>query len=323
MKKPLKILLIIFSVILGVIIIGSVCISAYTGHQVVITSNQMAETDGSRRLPEEFYESCGFDYDAFIKEYNIDSFTVTSSLDGHVIPVDHIASAGGGTADVRGVVVMVHGLGGNKFTVYPTARVFLDNGYDVLCYDQRSSGENTAPYTTYGYLEKYDLIDCIDYLKKDHPDIKIGLWGVSMGGATVCSALGYGDTAKSIEFAVLDCPLGSMEKEIEIFLEENDMGIPIDYMLWCGNIMNGIEMGYKYDDVEAARNISGADVPLLVLNSEADQLTPYYMGKDIYDSSPSANKTLYTVKDSGHADIWVDHNEEYISEVEKLLRSVG
>lgn len=319
MKKALKIILIIFAVIMGLVILAAAGISVYTGHQVVLNSNQMAQTDGSRRMPEQFFDKCGFDYDEFSKAYDIDSMTLESSQDGHIIPADHIHSPGG---DGRKAVVMVHGLGGSRFTVYPVAVIFLENGYDVLCYDQRSSGENTAPYTTYGYFEKYDLIDCVKYLRENNSDTEIGLYGVSMGGATVCSALGYRDTAENISFAVLDCPLGSMEKEIEIYLEENDMGIPVPYMLWCGDIMNGVEMGYNYKDVEGAENISGADVPLLVINSEADELTPYYMGKDIYDSSPAENKTLYTVKDSAHADIFIDHPEEYREAIESFLKNV-
>lgn len=64
--------------------------------------------------------------------------------------------------------------------------MFLENGYNVVSYDQRSSGENRAQYTTFGYLESDDLADCVEYLKDNINDNnKIGIWGTSYGGATV------------------------------------------------------------------------------------------------------------------------------------------
>lgn len=49
------------------------------------------------------------------------------------------------------LVSLVYGLGGNRYTNYPIEEMFLQKGYNVLTYDQRSSNENTAQYTTFGY----------------------------------------------------------------------------------------------------------------------------------------------------------------------------
>ena len=64
------------------------------------------------------------------------------TFDEHIIPADYITIDGDKNTDT---IVMVHGLGGSRWTNYPIAAMFLENGYNVISYDQRSSGENTLP----------------------------------------------------------------------------------------------------------------------------------------------------------------------------------
>ena len=78
---------------------------------------------------------------------------------------------------------VVHGLGGNRWTNYPVAEMFLEKGYNIVTYDQRSSGENTAQYTRYGYWESSDLQDCITYLENSIGESRaIGTWGLQRLG---------------------------------------------------------------------------------------------------------------------------------------------
>lgn len=48
-------------------------------------------------------------------------------------------------------------------------------------------------HNTFGYLEKHNLIDCIDHVRRSAPDAEIGVWGASMDGATAAQAVGFED----------------------------------------------------------------------------------------------------------------------------------
>ena len=54
----------------------------------------------------------------------------------------------------------------------------------------------------------------------------------------------------------------------------------------------------------------------------ADTVTPYFMGKDIFDSIRGNNKWMWTVEDSKHAMIWLDYNQEYRAKVIELLKNI-
>lgn len=316
-------------IILAVIIIGLLGISAYTGHQVVLNSTQLSHAEDPFQVRESFLESFHVDYAEFTARYVIEKVTLTSTLDGHQIPADYICAESPCDRD-HDTVVMVHGLGGNRTTVYHAAQVFLENGYNVLAYDQRSSGENTAPHTTFGYLEKYDLRDCVNAVKDWAPEKKLGVWGTSFGGIT--SVLAVCDTSFGVaahtDFLVLDSPVSNMEDELRQTMDSEDMGgIPTDYLILTGNIMNKLELGFTYKEADG-RNIirtrmEETDMPLLVIICSGDDVTPWPMGADLYELYKGGNKTLLSLEGSAHASAWRDYEAEYREAVGALLGSLN
>ena len=74
---------------------------------------------------------------------------------------------------------------------------------------------------------------------------------------------------------------------------------------------------YKRQDVPSA--VADTDVPVLVINSKADQLTPYYMGRDIYKAIDSKDKKILSVKDSDHAQVWLNHRELYRKTMDEFI----
>lgn len=312
MIKKLKIILIVIAVVLIMLFVG---FSYFLGTQIVSGSTQLVTNEETTGVSDTFFEENGVDYEAFCEKYSIEQISLISSFDGHTIPGDFIYSEDKN----RDTVVMVHGLGGNRYTNYPVAELFLENGYNVITYDQRSSNENKAEKTTFGYWEKYDLIDCINYVKQNTQEKKVGVWGTSFGGATAVQAIAYENTQEDISFLILDCPISNMEWMLEEEMSHMNMGLPLSYMMCCGNIVNKMQLGFSYKDADSAEAAKNIQIPTLVINSEADEVTPYSMGKDIYDNLESSVKGLWTVTDSQHAEVWLDYNEEYSDKVTQLL----
>ena len=211
MKKWTKILLIIVIVIL-LLFVG---MSYFIGTQVFMGSTQLVTCEDTSKVKDSFWERYNMDYDVFCSTYTIEKVEITSTFDEHMIPADYIYALGEEGDKNNPTVILVHGLGGNRYTNYPLAEMFLQKGYNVLTYDQRSSNENTAQYTTFGYWEKYDLIDYIDYVYSHAPEQVIGIWGTSFGGATAGLAMGDKDVENKVDFLILDCPVSDMKWMVE------------------------------------------------------------------------------------------------------------
>jgi len=318
MKK--KKALTIIGITLGLILlIGIVGTCYYIGMAVFSNSMQLVDNDStSFEKAEDYFNKIGFDLEGFKSKYNIETVQIESSFNGHMIPFDHITVDGNKNKDT---IIMVHGLGGNRWTNYPIADMFLKNGYNVISYDQRSSGENTAPYTTFGYLESYDLGDCVSYLIENiSPDKKIGIWGTSFGGATAGIYLGLDKANEYVDFAILDCPISDMSYMLSTEMEGMNTGIPIVFLMSMGNIATKIKLGFSYEDANVCKHTEKTKVPLLIINTKADKVTPYFMGVDIYNSVNHDNKKIFTVEDSSHAEIFFDYPDEYERSILEFIK---
>ncbi|GEM_PF-192550 len=327
MKKVLRIILI--SVVIT-IVVTFVITTIQTARGVFAGTMYMSEPVDHDEIPYEYYEPYGFDYDAFVKKHQVETFTLTSTYDGHDIPVDYIYAEGASDKD-QNTVILAHGLGSNRKMVYPVAEVFLDNGYNVLAFDQRSQGENQAKYTTFGFLDKYDLKDCADYVREQSTDKKLGLFGTSYGGLTTILAAFDNELGVSehTDFVVLDCPISNMKEEITYIMNTNEdikkIPLPVGYMVWAGGLAYRAKFGFSYADVDgrkAMEDSTKADFPILIFNSGKDDMTPPNMGKDLAASFKGEGKHLVVFDDCGHMDGLKKHPDEYKEAVKDLLDEV-
>lgn len=304
-----------------IILLLSLALCYYTGVAVFKGSMQLSTNEKTgREQMESYLQQKGFSLPSFMEAYMIETVSIPSILDGHPIPADFISADGNWDADT---VIMVHGLGGSRISVYPWAALFLRNGYNVLAYDQRSAGENMAPYTTFGYLESYDLRDYVDFVKtKLSAGKKIGAWGVSYGGATVGIYLGSRHANQNLNFAILDSPISSMRFMMAGEMVAMDLGIPVGFLMAMGNMVTRWKLGFSYDDADVGEHMRRTQVPVLVINSRADEVTPYFMGLNLYEAVPHGKKGIYTVEDSAHADIVFDYPENYEAEVLGFIKKV-
>lgn len=251
-----------------------------------------------------------FNVDEFRSGYTIENIKIESTSGDHEIPADLILADGDRNNDT---VILVHGLGGNRVAVYPQARLFLENGYNVITYDQRSSGENMAEYNTFGYLESDDLRDYVDYAKEIiDDDLNIGVWGNSFGAATAGIYAGSDHANQNINFLILDSAISSMRDMIYQQLKQQ-FGSEMfrDYMLFVGDLFTRFRLGFSYDDADVTNHIKNTELPVMLIHSRADQLTPYYMAEDIYDAIEHDEKEIFTVEDSGHETVYWDNLIEY------------
>lgn len=317
-KKALVFLTVVIVVVVG-LVIGA---SGFIGLQVFSASTQLVTNEGTKGVSASNLEKYGLDYESFSSTYTVEELEIPSSFGNHNIPADYIYALTSRQSKDFPTVILVHGLGDNRYSNYPIAQFFLEKGFNVITYDQRSTNENTAQYTTFGYWEKFDLMDWVNFAKEHAPGQTIGVWGASFGGATAGLALGYEDMDSKVDFLILDSPVSSMAWMVEEEMRNMDIGLPVSYMTWCGNIINMLKLGFTYEDADVANAMKAVDAPVLIINSKQDTTTPFFMGKEIYDAIPGANKEIWTVEDSDHCEMWIDHHQEYRDKMNSFIASI-
>lgn len=82
-----------------------------------------------------------------------------------------------------GAICLMHGIRASRLDLIERARFLSRAGYTVLLFDFQAHGESKGEHITIGYLESRDAQAAVKFLKEKSPDEKIGVIGISMGGA--------------------------------------------------------------------------------------------------------------------------------------------
>ena len=85
----------------------------------------------------------------------------------------------------EGVVVLLHGVRGDRREMIGRAKFLNRLGYSVLLIDLPAHGESAAEHITYGWNESEGVKTALDYLSHEFPDERVGVIGVSLGAASL------------------------------------------------------------------------------------------------------------------------------------------
>ena len=257
------------------------------------------------------------DTDLYKDDYQIETIEIESTKeDGYVIPADYVTNGDYG----RDTVIMIHGAGENRRTHYQQTRMFLDMGYNVLQYDQRTCGDSKGSYCTYGFLEQYDLYDCIRYVhNKAGEEIRIAVFGSSQGGTTVIQALNNSEISEDIDVAILDCPMIS---QLDFLIPGIETECPEKYQdIALDSFYDFMEYFFLFDRnrYQYEELAKGIDTPILMFVSEADEILNVNVQKDFYETLQNDNKYLFVSDSAKHCCIVADHEAEYENLTQRAL----
>lgn len=246
----------------------------------------------------------------------IETISITSSMeDAHEIPADYVTDGN----KEKDTVILVHGATENRRKLFWRTRMFLDMGYNVLQYDQRSSGDNKAPYVTYGVFEQYDLYDCVQYVSEHNGNHKIGVFGSSMGGLTVLKLLSNPDEAQGVDFGIVDCPLVRAQDVIERRIEEN---CPEKYKERLPKAMDdflSFFIGFTLEEADGYLFADKIQTPLLMFASKKDEILSCEQQKEFFDKVGSKEKYLFVSETASHCCVAADDEEEYARLTREML----
>ena len=109
-------------------------------------------------------------------------------------------------------VIAVHGYTDSAYFMVSAVKQFLNYGYNVLIPDLRAHGKSDGKYIGMGWLDRLDLIEWINYLIKTFGNIKIILYGISMGAAAVMMTSGE-KLPSNVRIVIEDCGYTSVWEE--------------------------------------------------------------------------------------------------------------
>lgn len=220
-------------------------------------------------------------------------------------------------ANTNNFAVVVHGYGAKAMEMQQYVKLFYEKNYNILTFDNRGHGNSQGKTITMGYYDYKDVQTWIDFLIKKYPQCKIVVFGLSMGGATVCM---YSGTKKpqNVKAIISDCAYSSA---YDVFnnIANKSIILSIIPTMKAYNIYLKYRIGFKLTDVEPKEMVKKCDVPILFIHGDKDMFVPFYMRDVLYNNTSSKFRHKLTINKAGHALSLPLANEKYKNTVYNFL----
>lgn len=213
-------------------------------------------------------------------------------------------------------IVFVHGYTASHSFMAPHLAMFHRLGFNLLAVDLRSHGESEGVYASYGYHEKVDMVDWVEWLRTNEQVGTLGLHGVSMGAATVLQTA----PLTHIDFVIAECPFDDMRKLmryqlIELHKLPGDLLLPgIDYFLWT-------RAGFRMKQVKPKKAVTDTTTPMLFVHGSKDDFVPTWMSIEMH--ALDRQNDLALIDGAEHTNCMIKDSASYEQAVTRFLTRHG
>ena len=195
----------------------------------------------------------------------------------------------------------------------------IDGGFNVLLVDQRAHGESEGKYLTFGVNERFDCLSWASYAaERFGNDVKIYLYGISMGAATVLMASAL-PLPKSVSGIVADCGYTSPKAIICSVLRDHH--VPAAPVYAVARRGARLLWGVGVDAAYAPDALSRSHIPVLFIHGDDDRFVPCRMSRENFEASAAEHKKLLIVHNAGHGLSYMLDRPAYLSALHSFLEA--
>lgn len=205
----------------------------------------------------------------------------------------------------RGAVILIHGIRSSRLQMLNRARFLQDLGITVLLIDLQAHGESDGDKISFGYNEAKSVDAALKYIRKRIPKEKVGVLGVSLGGAACL----LGDKPVSADVMIIEEVYATVDEAVINrltirFGQLGRFGAPL--LIYQIPLRLNVSTS-QLQPVEAVKNVQ---CPIFIIGGTADKRTLVDETRRIYEVAPEP-KELWIVKGAKHVDLFDYAEAEY------------
>jgi fermentation-respiration switch protein FrsA (DUF1100 family) len=213
--------------------------------------------------------------------------------------------------------IVCHGLASSKSNQLILARKLVPAGFNCVAIDFRAHGESGGQLTTFGALEKRDVLAAVKWVRQTHADQSQQIVGVgaSMGAAALISAAAddspEGRAISAIASYACYDDLWDMTKS----MTQNYFAAPMnDLLLYVGLPIAQLQTGADLMHYSPAKDAAKLwPRPILLIHGQRDEIIDFSRGESLFDAIPQPKYHLW-YPTGGHNDILNDDSAGKIVE---------
>ena len=198
----------------------------------------------------------------------------------------------------KGAIILMHGVRDSRLSLLDRARFLSAAGYSVLLFDFQAHGESKGEQITFGYLESRDAQAAVKFVQEHLPGEKIGVIGISLGGAATLLA----EPQLEVNAMVLELVYPDINHAIQNRLHH--------YLNFVGDAITPLfimqlqpRLGLSTDQLRPITKIGNIKAPKLIIAGSEDKHTPLSESQQMYETAHEP-KELWIVNGAQHQDIY-------------------
>ena len=210
------------------------------------------------------------------------------------------------TDEPSALVVTAAGIGGGASSHLSEATRFVDEGWDVFCYDAAGVGESSGAGVIGLSRPAVDLRAALDYISgiAELKQLPILLYSHSAGGYAAATCCGEYDRVKAaVIISAFESPVSLMYASAR---ERVGLLADIEYPFM---VLENAMLFNSNADIKASDRLSGCDIPIMIFEGKDDAIIPESQRLSNYSDKIKNPRISYTIVDepyrSGHSDLWL------------------
>lgn len=212
--------------------------------------------------------------------------------------------------------ISCHGFTGDPSQNNIYAKRFYEMGYNVLLPYLRGHGKSEHYYCTMGWLDRFDIIDWINYIIEKDREAEIVLHGASMGAVTVMNATGE-NLPKNVICCIEDCGFTSLWEQYTFQLKGLFKFSPEPVLKLFNPVIKN-KTGFDIKDNSPLEQVKKSKTPTLFIHGDKDSTVPFWMNYHLYQNARCEKERL-VVEGATHAAAGYVYPEIYWNAITKFI----
>jgi fermentation-respiration switch protein FrsA (DUF1100 family) len=201
-----------------------------------------------------------------------------------------------------GCIVLMHGVRRNRLSMARRAEILHQLGFAVLLFDFQAHGASPGRAITFGHLEALDARAAVSFARQRVPEERVGVIGVSLGGAAAVLQPGPLEVDALVLESVFPDLRSALINRLHIYLGPV-MGRTLAPILApTFRLLMRVVLGVRATRLRPIDQIAGVMAPVLIASGTRDRSTTIEEARTLFRHAIEP-KQFWAVEGAGHINL--------------------
>lgn len=215
-------------------------------------------------------------------------------------------------------MIAVHGYGQTAAAMFPYAKPFYEDGYNVMIPECRGCGRSGGDYYGLGWADRMDVVKWARLISADQPSADIVLFGLSTGADAVLMASGEDNLPTNVRCVISDSAYSRLTDLSNYLIRKQN--IPSGLLTFSASLVTFLRAGFSFAEASAVNQAARSHTPTLFIHGGQDIIFPVEMCYELYEAA-DCTKDIMIVQEASHGYAMFVDFEKYWGKIRKFIQT--